>query len=88
MVERCSLLVEERLGAHEDAGCAETALQGSRRRERSCQAITLVVVESLEGGHLTAGGLGHIGDATDPCFSVEEDGAASALAGGGTAVFG
>ena len=73
-------LVEQGLGAHEDARGAEAALQGAGGGEGVGEAVALVVAEPLEGGDRPARDPLEAGLARDLGLAVDEHGAATALA--------
>ena len=86
--EGVALLVEERLGAHDDAGRAEPALQGTVGGERRRIPVALGAVEPLEGRDRRPLGLVHRRLAGDAGLAVQQHRAAAALARRRTAVLG
>jgi hypothetical protein len=86
--EARSLLVEQGLGAHDDAGRAEPALQRAAGRERVGEAGALGLVEPFERDDRLALGPLHRHLAAHHRLAVEQHRAAAALARGRTAVLG
>ena len=66
-----ALLVDLCLGAHDDAGDAEAALQAAARGERVGEPIALVAVDALERDHRLALDLGQRLLAADHRLAVD-----------------
>ena len=87
-VEVGALLVDLRLGPHDDAGDAEPALQPTAGGERIGEALPLVGVDALERHDLLAGDLLQPEVAADDGLAVDHHRAAAALARRRAAVLG
>jgi hypothetical protein len=85
-IEFGTLLVDLRLGAHDDAGNAEPALQSATRRERVGEGLTFGCRHSFQGHHRSSSGLGEGLLAADDGLAVDVHRATSALAGWRAAV--
>ena len=85
-IERSTLLVDLRLGAHDDAGDAEAALQPAACGERFGELLSLVVVDAFQGDHVLAGDLGQRLLTADDCLAVDVHRAAPALTARGATV--
>ena len=86
--EVAPFLIEQRLGAHQDAWCAEAALERPGHGERIGQLVALGFVEAFKGRDRFAAGLLHADQAGLDRLPVEEHRAGTALAGGSTSILG
>ena len=82
------LPVDEGFGAHQDAGCAETALEGAVSGEGGGVEVPFGGVEALQSDYLRPLSPLHRGLAGHPGPAVDQHGAAAALTGRRTAVLG
>ena len=78
-IEVGALLVDLRLGPHDDARDAEAALQATAGGERVGEAAPLIGVDALEGHDRRPGDLGQRQVAADHRLAVDEHRAAPAL---------
>jgi hypothetical protein len=85
-VEARPLLLEERRGAHQDPGCAESALQGAGGGERGGHAAALALVDPFERRDLGAFHPFQREVAAHDRLPVDQDRAAPTLTGRRTAV--
>jgi len=88
LVEVASLLIHERLGADEDSGRAEAALESAGRGEGIGEAISFFNLESLEGRDGLAFSLLHGDEAALDRLAIEQDRARPALSGWRAAILG
>ena len=85
--EGFAFAVYERLRPHHDAGGAKAALERAVRGESCRESVAFGIADAFQSDHIGFGDFFHRGLASDTGLAVHEHSAATALAGGRTAVF-